>query len=1047
MPALSEHPSAGTGAIVHQQGGQETSFTLGESGSELGYLTSIRNPANEETTFGYAGGGLLSSMTDPLLNTYLFNYDSNGLGRLTEDADPEGLDADPPAIYKTLARINESAREYAVSLTTALGRTTTYLTELLTTGALRRFRTNPDGTSEERLFGIDESREVKYADGTIVKLATGPEVGRFGLQATVSRIDLSTPAMRALVPPIAATAVESRSIALADPLNPGSVVASTSVMSANGREFKRVFDATNHLYTDYSPSNRQRFTKVDAASRTTEVEVDGFYPLRLSYDSTGRLETVRQGTPSQDERTFTFSYDAHGNIASVLNPLNELVGFEYDDAGRVSSQLLPDLTSLGLGYDKSGNLTSIDLDEIVEHVFQFNKINAPVSYMPPEPSPGILVPATTFTYNRDRQLQAIHAPRDHSGPPENDDIVELEYNEPNEQLSRIVMPDDDGEVSFGYDSTTRKVVRVDGPSVVESGRQVRVAFEYDGFLPTTSVWGCTGAGACPAGTIEGSVRRACDVNLRPSREWVNDSQEVQYQYDTDDLLTSAVLVGGETLLISRSTDKGGIVVGATLGEMSEGRALNGFGELESLEANHSTAGTLFAASYIRDGLGRIAAVTETTDGIAVDYEYAYDPRGRLVSVTRDGVLTATYSYDSNGNRLSAPNLAGVTAYDGQDRLIAYGDQPSSPVYEYDQRGRLKTKTVGGVVTEYKFDAAGNLRSVQKAAESIAYVIDGQFRRLGKMKDGALIQGWLYDGEIRIVAELDSEGDVVSRFVYGERQNVPEFMVRDGFTYRFVLDHLGSVRLVVDAATGAIVQRLDYDEWGIVLSDTNPGFQPFGFTGGLYDFDTGLVHLGARDYDPTVGRWIAKDPQSYLDGAFNLYLYANGDPINRPDTTGLAAEVSGTLGTWQAALEVVPAAAAKGGTGSGIALDIALGDSGTGEGGGTPTPNGGGGPGVGAGAGDGAGAEGGASGASQGSGGLSCDGYWRPSNHWVKGPFLTCRCFFMCIPCNGTALYGNNPDTLPSTWGVRVNAGQGGMKSGSGCSCRVPGPQVDCKAKC
>jgi uncharacterized protein RhaS with RHS repeats len=71
---------------------------------------------------------------------------------------------------------------------------------------------------------------------------------------------------------------------------------------------------------------------------------------------------------------------------------------------------------------------------------------------------------------------------------------------------------------------------------------------------------------------------------------------------------------------------------------------------------------------------------------------------------------------------------------------------------------------------------------------------------------------------------------------------------DGTVYRFITDHLGSVRLVVNAADGTVAQRIDYDAFGRVLADTNPGFQPFGFAGGLYDAGTGLVRFGARDYD-------------------------------------------------------------------------------------------------------------------------------------------------------------------------------------------------------
>jgi RHS repeat-associated protein len=71
-----------------------------------------------------------------------------------------------------------------------------------------------------------------------------------------------------------------------------------------------------------------------------------------------------------------------------------------------------------------------------------------------------------------------------------------------------------------------------------------------------------------------------------------------------------------------------------------------------------------------------------------------------------------------------------------------------------------------------------------------------------------------------------------------------------------------------------------------LNDTNPGFQPFGFAGGLYDDDTGLVRFGARDYDAYSGRWTAKDPILFHGGDANLYQYALGDPVNRIDPSGL-----------------------------------------------------------------------------------------------------------------------------------------------------------------
>jgi len=137
-----------------------------------------------------------------------------------------------------------------------------------------------------------------------------------------------------------------------------------------------------------------------------------------------------------------------------------------------------------------------------------------------------------------------------------------------------------------------------------------------------------------------------------------------------------------------------------------------------------------------------------------------------------------------------------------------------------------------------------------------------------------------------VAELDGAGNVVARFVYGTKANVPDYLIKAGVTYRIISDHLGSPRQVLESTTGLAVQRMDYDEFGTVLLDTNPGFQPFGFAGGLYDSQTGLVRFGARDYDAVTGRWTAKDPLRFVSGDVNLYEYVISDPVNWLDIMGL-----------------------------------------------------------------------------------------------------------------------------------------------------------------
>jgi len=92
-------------------------------------------------------------------------------------------------------------------------------------------------------------------------------------------------------------------------------------------------------------------------------------------------------------------------------------------------------------------------------------------------------------------------------------------------------------------------------------------------------------------------------------------------------------------------------------------------------------------------------------------------------------------------------------------------------------------------------------------------------------------------------------------------------------------------MIVDAASGAVAQRMDFDEYGRVVRDTSPGFQSLGFAGGLYDPDTGLVRFGTRDYDPDTGRWTTKDVIGFQGSQSNLFAYVEGDPVNRIDPLG------------------------------------------------------------------------------------------------------------------------------------------------------------------
>jgi RHS repeat-associated protein len=399
---------------------------------------------------------------------------------------------------------------------------------------------------------------------------------------------------------------------------------------------------------------------------------------------------------------------------------------------------------------------------------------------------------------------------------------------------------------------------------------VTTSYAYDGPLLLRETW---------AGPVPGSVAVTYNNDLRVATQLVNGGSPVSFGYDVDGLLTNA-----GALTLARRADNG-LLAGTTLGSVTTARTYSAFGELASEQA--SAGGTpLIQRAYTRDVLGRITQMVETVQGVTTAYGYAYDAAGRLATVARDGTPAASYAYDANGNRLSVTTPSGVVAgtYDAQDRLLTYG----TASYAYTAAGELLTKTVGAAVTRYTYDALGNLTVVVLPnGTQVEYIIDGRNRRIGRRVNGTLVQGFLYAGKLAPVAELDGAGAVVSRFVYGTRVNVPAYMTKSGTTYRLVADHLGSVRLVINTTTGAVAQRIDYDEFGRVIQNTNPGFQPFGFAGGLYDDATQLTRFGARDYDAQTGRWTSKDPIRFNGGDSNLYAYVHNDPTSSVDILGTA----------------------------------------------------------------------------------------------------------------------------------------------------------------
>lgn len=195
---------------------------------------------------------------------------------------------------------------------------------------------------------------------------------------------------------------------------------------------------------------------------------------------------------------------------------------------------------------------------------------------------------------------------------------------------------------------------------------------------------------------------------------------------------------------------------------------------------------------------------------------------------------------------------------------------------YDAENRLKTAeyTDGSSImhrAEYYYGGDSLLAEMKKFENGVR-VSDTRYVRT------AFLPVQERDGNNTVTREytwgLDSGGGI------GGLLNLKQ----GGADYSYLYNGQANVTALLDS-NQSVVSTYTYDPFGILMNRTGSINQPYMFSTKEYDPETGLSYYGYRFYNPSIGKWVTRDPFGEAGGV-NVYGFTLNNPVNWIDPFGL-----------------------------------------------------------------------------------------------------------------------------------------------------------------
>ncbi|MBE2180291.1 MAG: hypothetical protein IAE97_07450 [Chthoniobacterales bacterium] len=694
-------------------------------------------------------------------------------------------------------------------------------------------------------------------------------------------------------------------------INDGDGLLTTKTYDSNGHP--DVTTAPGGFVTDQNYDDRgDLFSVTDPRNSTTTRTYNKRRQVTSTVADSGGISASSDVTYDNQARVETVTAPAHNGGQ------RSQTGTTYSPTDKVQVEKLNTVTMAETIYDSrdwaasakdAANRTTIFVREANGNLQEVQK-------------PGART--TAFTYDGDRRLLGTSNPGANSGVR----VEEFAYDTTSGGLPRTVKTEADN-LTVVQEFDAKGQLRF-----LKDRKGATFEFRYGGLGRRTHVIPPGSVGTVTSYTKNGRV----DEITEPS----GDTATFSYNATTG-RLQSVAYSGGATVNYTSYDNNGNLLVLNENGSNQITRTYDGLNRVMSYTEGGQTIGYRYYPNgklakliypggtengvghveYLYNAEGRLWQVIDKLDSTASPRvtTYGWNDDGSLDSITRPNNTVRSIGYDSVGRPETIGESAGAVSllalgitYYPSDEIKTLDVTPAPPIRKtkaipevamtfgaanriltfngqsvsHDDDGNLTGGPLPatGAMTSYGYDTRNRLTG----AGGLTYTYNAENNRVGI--GGTETTTLVVDSQSALPKVLvRTKNGVTTRYVYGVGLQYEVSSAGDATYYHY--DQSGNTAVLTDQS-GAVVDRITYSSYGTIRYRLGSFDTPFlygGFFGVMTD-SNGLIAMRARYYNPLTKRFLTSDPA--LDG-LNWYAYAEGNPINFADPTGLgAASVTAAL---------------------------------------------------------------------------------------------------------------------------------------------------------